>query len=681
MTYSPPAINKNDFAHHLPSLSSSLSPSPHSQHEHLNPDWIQDRDYTMEDSFLYLTECLAQDQEDPPFAMNTNPNELQIRVHGVPSTGAKSRVETQIKLCVQLVTNQDAKVQNWSYLRLHDNMLARSKQKKSQQKARMDGNLSTLLSDESNVLTLEAKVICASNEDKQVRMCHGCVKREVNYSSYKHVFLPFNSAREPNDPKTERPQTLGLPHQKTTIWRVSATGSSCSIVVQWSASAPEMPSCPQELLVIVGTTTRKSVLGKLAWSKTNKNDSNIQSHRVRFTMRNDRGTLVATGDSPPILITDDHKSLKQRGRKRSRQDTPDTATPSRRTSVTESPSPEISNISPKDLPRWLQCLPTPTTSLLDFIEQSPGPQSILSIPTPLDDPNTPSEEWPYNQRRRTLSTPSTPISSPQTPHIERIVPGRGPTYGGAEITILGSGFSRDLTCMFGEHPAKTVYWNTNTLVCVLPPATTPGPVVVTFKEHPLLLGGQDITLFTYYDAGDQALLELALQVVGLKMTGKLQNAKQVAMRIVQGDSVPVEKHKGTHGHTMLHIAALLGYEDLVAALIPATTNIDLPDKNGCTAFHLACTTPSLEVCKLLLEAGADPLASCSIESVRENTSNVLKMLASLDMSNSFLPKHDNIFQSSIKPNISRRCTLTNPPSSLSLSDLPLLASLLSIVQG
>ncbi|KAL0076469.1 hypothetical protein F4703DRAFT_1714953, partial [Phycomyces blakesleeanus] len=466
-----------------------------------------------------------------------------IRVHGVPSTGAKSRVETQIKLCVQLVTNQDAKVQNWSYLRLHDNMLARSKQKKSQQKSRMDGNLSTLLSDESNILTLEAKVICASNEAKQVRMCHGCVKRERKRAERskdgKTPDIGFATPNEDEHLEAERDRILLF---------------NCGPMVSFSSGDAILP-------------TRITCYCRHHNEKI--------GFRVRFTMRNDRGTLVATGDSPPILITDDHKSLKQRGRKRSRQDTPDSPIiPSRRTSVTDSPSPEIPNIAlptpVKDLPRWLQL-----------------------------------------------------------PHIDRIVPNRGPTCGGTEITILGSGFCRDLTCVFGEHAAKTVYWNTNTLVCVLPPATTPGPVVVTFKEHPLVLGGQDITLFTYYDAGDQALLELALQVVGLKMTGKLQNAKQVAMRIVQGDSntntdnnnnnnnnnnnTSADNHKGgggvglendgTHGHTMLHLAALLGYEELVAALLPATTNIDLPDKNGCTAFHLACTTPSLAVCKLLIEAG------------------------------------------------------------------------------
>ncbi|KAI7881167.1 hypothetical protein K492DRAFT_129222, partial [Lichtheimia hyalospora FSU 10163] len=43
-----------------------------------------------------------------------------------------------------------------------------------------------------------------------------------------------------------------------------------------------------------------------------------------------------------------------------------------------------------------------------------------------------------------------------------------------------------------------------------------------------------IMLFTYYNENDRALMELALQVVGLKMTGKVEDAREIAMRIVQG---------------------------------------------------------------------------------------------------------------------------------------------------
>lgn len=98
----------------------------------------------------------------------------------MPNTGAKSRVETQIKLCIQLMTDNDQKVMDWSHIHLSDDMLARSRLRKNKQlKSSMDW---TMVSDESKVLQLEAKVVCASsNTDYPIRMCVGCVRREVSF--------------------------------------------------------------------------------------------------------------------------------------------------------------------------------------------------------------------------------------------------------------------------------------------------------------------------------------------------------------------------------------------------------------------------------------------------------------------------------------------------------------------
>jgi hypothetical protein len=101
-------------------------------------------------------------------------------VLGIPSHGAKSRVETQIKLCIQLLSSNGTKVSNWPYLRLPEYMLARSKLRKNQQQKLLEGSVATMVSDESKVLTLEAKVVCTSDSSKDVRMCPGCVRREVS---------------------------------------------------------------------------------------------------------------------------------------------------------------------------------------------------------------------------------------------------------------------------------------------------------------------------------------------------------------------------------------------------------------------------------------------------------------------------------------------------------------------
>lgn len=124
------------------------------------------------------------------------------------------------------------------------------------------------------------------------------------------------------------------------------------------------------------------------------------------------------------------------------------------------------------------------------------------------------------------------------PRMSRLIPNQGPCFGGIEITVLGANFYAGLTAMFDSTPAlPTQFWSPNTLICILPPRIQPGTTVVTFKEHPSITLPQagdmsEIMLFTYVDESDKALMELALQVVGLKMTGRLEDARNIALRIV-----------------------------------------------------------------------------------------------------------------------------------------------------
>ena len=123
------------------------------------------------------------------------------------------------------------------------------------------------------------------------------------------------------------------------------------------------------------------------------------------------------------------------------------------------------------------------------------------------------------------------------PKISRLIPAEGPLHGGIEVIILGENFSPGLEVMFGEAPAvSTQAWGANTIMCVLPPSPSPGPVVVGFKNLQMhMAGGAGLQLFTYLDTSDKALMELALQVVGMKMTGRIDDARSVARRIIAGN--------------------------------------------------------------------------------------------------------------------------------------------------
>lgn len=170
-------------------------------------------------------------------------------------------------------------------------------------------------------------------------------------------------------------------------------------------------------------------------------------------------------------------------------------------------------------------------------------------------------------------------------------------------------------------------------------------------------------------------MELALQVVGLKMTGKIEDAKDIAMRIVgsssnetqqqtqhmavsqmvslatcsagamesrrivlsRTDDAGFEKlimdslsvldsadgptsssaatiisHRNPTGQTMLHLAAFLNFPSLVEFLIQREIDLDVQDNNGCTALHFAALSRSQCCARLLVNAGADTLIADEI---------------------------------------------------------------------
>jgi hypothetical protein len=150
----------------------------------------------------------------------------------------------------------------------------------------------------------------------------------------------------------------------------------------------------------------------------------------------------------------------------------------------------------------------------------------------------------------------------------------------------------------------------------------------------------------------QIRMELALQVVGLKLTGKVEDAKNVALRIVGnpavGDQtngtdvgnmmqvmaseapqfeasiirvlslldvsvgqsvsrpvVDVISRQTSGGQTMLHLAVLLKLTGVVDFLLAHGIDVDSRDRNGYTALHFAAATRGAVCARKLIRAGAD----------------------------------------------------------------------------
>ncbi|GAA5981015.1 hypothetical protein JCM5350_000013 [Sporobolomyces pararoseus] len=278
--------------------------------------------------------------------------------------------------------------------------------------------------------------------------------------------------------------------------------------------------------------------------------------------------------------------------------------------------------------------PSPVDSIQQqqqsHLHQSVPPvSSIPSFAIPATEPlESLTSTWAFQQALQQQQQEIAASMPP--PRINRLIPGEGPVSGGIEVTILGENFVRDLTCLFGDSGAvSTHFWSTNTLVCVLPPSANPGPVFVGIKGvlHNPEQGG--LPLFTYKDNSDRNLLELALQVVGLKMTGRLEDASAVAMRIV-GNS-PQGGGGGSGGGNGSH-QVNGGAQDtatLAATLNAAATSAyatPVPSRPSSRRTSFSTNSPSSSTTPVLA-----PAETRNFEGI------VIKFLSLLDLDPSLLP--------------------------------------------
>ncbi|KAK2624274.1 hypothetical protein QTJ16_006224 [Diplocarpon rosae] len=258
------------------------------------------------------------------------------------------------------------------------------------------------------------------------------------------------------------------------------------------------------------------------------------------------------------------------------------------------------------------------------------------------------------------------LNSHRPPTIHKMIPNEGPKAGGIEVTCLGSGFCQGLEVMFGDSKATTTtFWGETSLVCLLPPSAFAGTVAVTFKHqhqqqqmqsYPAPPIPKQQAFFKYVDDDELQIIKTALTVLGHKMTGKLEDVRDLARRIVGdgpsswgGSSGPTSTG-GSHsqgingfnmatfgvnvestllrcldlidlddspraarlnlrrasGQTMLHLACSLGLHRFVAALLARGANPEPRDMGGFTPMHFAALHSHPQIVRRLILSGADP---------------------------------------------------------------------------
>ncbi|OBA19799.1 hypothetical protein METBIDRAFT_79156 [Metschnikowia bicuspidata var. bicuspidata NRRL YB-4993] len=289
------------------------------------------------------------------------------------------------------------------------------------------------------------------------------------------------------------------------------------------------------------------------------------------------------------------------------------------------------------------------------------------------------------------------VQTEQQPAIQKIIPAQGPIRGGIEVTLLGFNFRPGLTVKFGsKNTLATHCWSESTIVTYLPPAAQPGQVLVSFVDHDHVMVGNQQLIFTYTDDTDRQLIELALQIVGLKMNGKLEDAKNIAKRIVGSDNTEggskiasplthasdvnqdsMEWYDNAHkavqklsrsdlstedilinflslvdlpncpiiipnwqlcnsqGQSLLHLATLRNYSKLIGFLITHGCKIDIQDNQGLTPLFFASMCGFRDLISVFIECKSNwDLKLTNEKSLKDYCDlNVLDVFNKLEVSN------------------------------------------------
>ncbi|KAJ3355578.1 SPT3 Dosage dependent suppressor of Ty-induced promoter mutations-like protein [Entophlyctis luteolus] len=625
-------------------------------------------------------------QMDAAFAFSGS---FSLRILGVPATNARSRVETQTKLCLQMVNQAGTKTSAWTHLRLPELLVTKEKTRKSQNV--VDYSLIPI----NKVLDLQAIVVCASDPKKDVQICNGCQLREAKRGGKKKS-LEHDTG---NDMKIEE--------LSSNLNGGTSNGSDSAKIVLFNCGSYVDFSSGDTILPTRITCYCRHHNEKIGFC-------------IYFIARDHNSKIVATGISPPILVTDDHKGTKT-SKGSASQKRPRAAVVAALQNQVEDPIDAIMNeTTPTSPPNTI--LRTQADYADDAIAQF--------IPNLLSSESTaplfenfgikPAQSDVHRPKKKVAnsSMPASSLSPPdmsippaihsllanQTPYvpppaiINRLIPGEGPIQGGVEVTVLGENLSNGMIVVFGDMEAITTQvWGASTMICILPPSSSPGPVPVSLRMVAGFVANfPDIPVtFMYKDDLDRSLMELALQIMGLRMTGSLDSARNIAMKIVNdtaqetlNDAVlsftelsrndlevavlnalfaleeseneivlrsdlDLLEYSSPHvvltslldmtfhtptGLNIMHIAACSGMTTLLKYLVSLDCDLDPRDKNGYTPLMHAIHVGNMDIVRILLQAGSSHL----LTSTNGLSCYALARLRGLDAFNEFLDTLDEL---------------------------------------
>ncbi|ORZ34146.1 hypothetical protein BCR44DRAFT_63728 [Catenaria anguillulae PL171] len=340
---------------------------------------------------------------------NQQPLPYTVTVLDVPESGAKSRVETQIKFRLQITRTSDGMVaaRTFRTLRLPEILVANDRWwtlKPSLPDWLMESNAS--LPD----LFLSASVVCASDHTRIVSVCPSCVAREMRRAKRKPQSSGSSSSSPPPDPDA----------MDTTQDEAVSTDP-----VETRNNLPDLNMSGRKALLVHSAPVIDLSMGEATvparipcYTRHHKEKVGFV---VKFELRDGNGELVGQAESPAVMITDDHKSVNRAKRKQ------EAALEAKRRTEQAAPAPinplalsfSIASSSLPNDPPPPSAYPQSTSSASPHYRFDTAPQPSFALLPPCMAPLSSAADPPPSKRQRSSITPSSPpshfIPSQQSP--------------------------------------------------------------------------------------------------------------------------------------------------------------------------------------------------------------------------------------------------------------------------
>ncbi|KAJ2213798.1 SPT3 Dosage dependent suppressor of Ty-induced promoter mutations-like protein [Coemansia sp. RSA 487] len=245
---------------------------------------------------------------------------LRIELDGIPSENAKSRVETQIKITLRLTTADGERATCWSHLALPELLVSRekfrhrfNKPNQTNGSGQMTHGDSTMPLSPQHVVHMEAKIICSSDPTRSVETCYGCIKREYKRSlRRKDARLRSTAPSTCTTPRQSRP---GSPTFDASMAGTPGGVNRLMTGIMDSDWDEERIENEKKRIVIFNCNdlldfSKGEVVLPTRITCYCRHHGEKVGFYICLTMRDYQGNELASYMSPPIMITDDHKSTK-----------------------------------------------------------------------------------------------------------------------------------------------------------------------------------------------------------------------------------------------------------------------------------------------------------------------------------------------------------------------------------